>query len=158
MTRQQQSAGQCPRSNGTGPWYNATGALVANNAGELHARPATRRCSSTSVELRINGQWTGSPSPVQHDILTGSNADGTLMSGFTCADWSSASAANIVKWVIRMVWGPGKARPARWRHRILLTPIRIVPTPHRAAAPAGCTALPGKSNDGLSAWSRRSRS
>ena len=29
---------------------------------------------------RINGQWTGSPSPVEHDILTGSNADGTLAS------------------------------------------------------------------------------
>ena len=41
---------------------------------------------------RINGQWTGSPTPVQHDILTGSNADGTLLAGMTCADWTSGSA------------------------------------------------------------------
>ena len=42
--------------------------------------PAMRRCSSTSVVSRINGQWTGLPAPVQHDILTGierrRNADG----------------------------------------------------------------------------------
>jgi hypothetical protein len=42
---------------------------------------------------RINGQWTGSPSPVEHDILTGSNADGRLAVGLTCADWTSASTA-----------------------------------------------------------------
>ena len=40
---------------------------------------------------RINGQWTGSPSPVEHDIMTGSKADGTLRAGLTCADWTSAS-------------------------------------------------------------------
>ena len=40
---------------------------------------------------RINGQWTGSPSPVEHDILTGSNPDGTLAPGLTCEDWTSAS-------------------------------------------------------------------
>jgi hypothetical protein len=40
---------------------------------------------------RINGQWTGSPAPVEHDILTGSNADGTVAPGLTCADWTSAS-------------------------------------------------------------------
>ena len=44
---------------------------------------------------RINGQWTGSPTPNQHDILTGSNADGTLMTGATCADWTSGSAADV---------------------------------------------------------------
>ena len=41
---------------------------------------------------RINGQWTGSPAPVEHDILTGSNADGTLAAGLTCSDWTSDSA------------------------------------------------------------------
>jgi hypothetical protein len=28
----------------------------------------------------------------EHDILTGSNADGTLMRGATCGDWTSAAA------------------------------------------------------------------
>ena len=34
----------------------------------------------------------GSPAPVEHDILTGSNADGTLAAGLTCSDWTSDSA------------------------------------------------------------------
>jgi len=42
---------------------------------------------------RINGQWTGSPSPVQHDILTGLAAHGSLMPGLTCSDWTSSSAS-----------------------------------------------------------------
>ena len=40
----------------------------------------------------INGQWTGSPSPVEHDIMTGSAADGTLLAGLTCGDWTSDAA------------------------------------------------------------------
>ena len=80
---------------GTGPWYNATGALVANNLSELHARSGDASLFIDERGQRINGQWTGSPTPIQHDILTGSNADGTLMSGFTCADWTSSSAANV---------------------------------------------------------------
>ena len=43
----------------------------------------------------INGQWPGSPAPVEHDIMTGSAADGTLMAGFTCVDWTSDSAASL---------------------------------------------------------------
>ena len=39
----------------------------------------------------INGQWVGSPSPVEHDIMTGSAADGTLLAGLTCGDWTSDS-------------------------------------------------------------------
>ncbi len=74
---------------GTGPWYNAGGALVANNLAELHGRTGDASLFVDERGQRINGQWTGSPTPNQHDILTGSNADGTLMTGFTCADWTS---------------------------------------------------------------------
>jgi len=76
---------------GSGPWYNATGLLVANNLADLHARTGDPAVFVDEHGRRINGQWTGSPAPVQHDILTGSNADGTLAPGLTCADWTSAS-------------------------------------------------------------------
>ena len=76
---------------GAGPWYNASRVLVANNVAELHARTGDAAVFIDERAQRINGQWTGSPSPVQHDILTGSNADGTLAAGLTCADWTSAS-------------------------------------------------------------------
>ena len=77
---------------GTGPWHNAAGMLVANNVTELHARVGDSGVFVDERGQRINGQWTGSPSPVEHDILTGSNADGTVAVGLTCADWTSGSA------------------------------------------------------------------
>jgi hypothetical protein len=77
---------------GSGPWVNANGVTVAANLVELHARRGDAAVFVDERGQRINGQWSGSPSPVQHDILTGSNADGTLMSGATCSDWTSDSA------------------------------------------------------------------
>jgi hypothetical protein len=80
---------------GIGPWHNAAGTLVANNLTELHARTGDAALFVDERGQRINGQWTGSPTPNQHDIMTGSNADGTLMRGFTCADWTSGSASDL---------------------------------------------------------------
>jgi hypothetical protein len=77
---------------GPGPWFNANRAAVANGLAELHARPGDASLFVDERGQRINGQWTGSPAPVEHDILTGSNADGTAAAGLTCADWTSASA------------------------------------------------------------------
>ncbi len=80
---------------GIGPWHNAAGVLVANNVAELHARTGDASLFVDERGQRPNGQWTGSPTPNQHDIMTGSNADGTLMRGFTCADWTSSSSADV---------------------------------------------------------------
>jgi hypothetical protein len=77
---------------GAGPWYNANLQLVANNVAELHSRTGDAALFLDERGARINGQWTGSPAPVEHDILTGSNADGTVAAGLTCGDWTSASA------------------------------------------------------------------
>jgi hypothetical protein len=77
---------------GSGPWVNANGATIASSLAELHGRSGNADLFVDERGAKINGQWTGSPSPNQHDILTGSNADGTLMPGFTCGDWTSASA------------------------------------------------------------------
>jgi len=76
---------------GNGPWVNANGITVAANLTELHARKGDAAVFVDERGQRINGQWTGSPSPVQHDVLTGSAADGTLLTGLTCNDWTSAS-------------------------------------------------------------------
>jgi len=79
---------------GSGPWYNANLQLIANSLSELHSRSGDAALFVDERGQRINGQWTGSPSPVEHDILTGSNADGTLLAGATCSDWTSA-ATNV---------------------------------------------------------------
>jgi hypothetical protein len=76
---------------GNGPWYNAKGALVASNLTELHARKGDSTVFIDERGQPINGQWPGSPSPVEHDIMTGSGANGTLLAGLTCGDWTSDS-------------------------------------------------------------------
>jgi hypothetical protein len=77
---------------GTGPWHNANRVLIANNVAELHARTGDAQLFVDERGLPINGQWSGSPTPNQHDILTGSTADGRVAAGLTCADWTSGSA------------------------------------------------------------------
>lgn len=77
---------------GTGPWHNASLTVVANDLVALHSRTGDAAVFIDERGQRINGQWTGSPTPVQHDILTGSNSDGTLLPGSTCSDWTSDSA------------------------------------------------------------------
>jgi hypothetical protein len=80
---------------GLGPWVNANGVVVASNLTELHTRSGDAAVFVDEQGRRINGQWTGSPAPTEHDILTGSNADGTLATGLTCADWTSASTTDV---------------------------------------------------------------
>ena len=77
---------------GTGPWFNARGVMVAGSVAALHARKGDAAIFLDEHGNMINGQWTGSPTPNQHDILTGSNADGTVAVGKTCADWTSSAA------------------------------------------------------------------
>ena len=75
---------------GNGPWVNAKGVTVAANLGALHSRTGDVAVFVDEKGQQINGQWTGSPTPNEHDIMTGSAADGTLLTGFTCGDWTSA--------------------------------------------------------------------
>jgi hypothetical protein len=75
---------------GSGPWYNVRGQLVAQDLASLHARKGDATIFIDEHGVMINGQWTGSPTPNQHDILTGSNTDGTLIPGKTCSDWTSS--------------------------------------------------------------------
>ena len=78
---------------GNGPWYNANRLLIANNVAELHSRTGDAELFVDERGMRINGQWLGSPTPNQHDILTGSTADGRVLAGMTCADWTSDSTS-----------------------------------------------------------------
>lgn len=78
---------------GSGPWYNANRQLVATDLEDLHARAGNSTLFVDERGQPINGQWPGSPRPVEHDILTGSTAEGRMLIGTTCADWTSASTA-----------------------------------------------------------------
>jgi hypothetical protein len=80
---------------GNGPWFNAKGVMVAGNLTALHALKGDSTLFVDEKGEPINGQWVGSPAPVEHDIMTGSTADGTLLAGFTCGDWTSDSASTV---------------------------------------------------------------
>jgi hypothetical protein len=77
---------------GTGPWHNSKGVVVAADLAALHSRVGDAEVFLDEYGNKIPGQWAGSPQPVEHDILTGTNADGTVMAGMTCADWTSDQA------------------------------------------------------------------
>ena len=69
---------------GKGPWINANGELVANTLEELHGSPGP---SQRALSYFENGKRVD-----QHDIMTGSNPDGTLAEGdYTCRNWTSTA-------------------------------------------------------------------
>ncbi len=76
---------------GTGPWHNQAGVLVANDADELHSEAAnlTKETILTEMGDMVNGRGDD---PNMHDILTGSNLDGTAFTGeeyTNCDNWMS---------------------------------------------------------------------
>jgi hypothetical protein len=75
---------------GDGPWFNAEGVQIAGNIAELHGA-ANDLGSEGSLDER------GEPVGFYHDMLTGSNADGTLAAGdVTCRNWSSTGGKAMV--------------------------------------------------------------
>ena len=71
---------------GSGPWHNAKGVLIAANLDALHgdANKISKETGLTEAGNPVNGRGD---TPNQHDILTGSNADGTAHEA-TCGDWT----------------------------------------------------------------------
>ena len=75
---------------GTGPWPNAKGVVVATSVADLHSdnNKLSKENSLTEKGEVVNGRGD---KPNRHDILTGSAADGTLLEGQTCNNWTSST-------------------------------------------------------------------
>jgi hypothetical protein len=99
-----QASGGAPAVNardriGEGPWQNAEGVVVARDLEELH--DGNNLSKETALSERgevVNGRGD---SPNRHDILTGSQPDGTAFAGAddrTCGNWmlSGAEGAAMV--------------------------------------------------------------
>jgi hypothetical protein len=76
---------------GTGPWYNAKGVRIASSVAELHSdmNNLTKETALTEKGEAVNGRGD---SPNRHDILTGTQADGTAYpsndsGNTTCGNW-----------------------------------------------------------------------
>ena len=81
---------------GAGPYINSKGGEVAASKDALHMRTGSAELFLDEKGNRINGQWMGSPTPNEHDILTGTLEDGTVSKGMTCDDWTGTSGMSQV--------------------------------------------------------------
>lgn len=91
MARDGQPAVNARDRIGRGPWYNYDGDLIARDVAELHSPDAniTKETVLTESGGMVNGRGD---TPNQHDILTGSNLDGTVYTGegaTACDNWTS---------------------------------------------------------------------
>lgn len=76
---------------GSGPWKNAKGVVIAQNVAELHgANNLNKQTALSEKGETINGRGD---TPNKHDILTGSQADGTAYKDsddHTCGNWTKS--------------------------------------------------------------------
>jgi hypothetical protein len=77
---------------GGGPWQNAKGTVIANSLDELHGdNHLTKQTALTEKGDIVNGSGD---TPNRHDILTGSQRDGTAFAASedrTCKNWTSST-------------------------------------------------------------------
>ena len=77
---------------GAGPWTNAKGVEIAASVDQLHsdANNLTKETALDETGALVKGRGD---EPNQHDILTGSQPDGTAFAGaedMTCGNWTSS--------------------------------------------------------------------
>ena len=91
-----QASGSTPAVNakdriGKGPWQNAKGVVVAKDVAELHGtNNLNKQTALTEKGTVVNGRGD---TPNQHDILTGSQPDGTAFppdKDMTCGNWTKS--------------------------------------------------------------------
>ena len=79
---------------GKGPWQNAKGVVIAQSVSELHGKNnLNKQTALTEKGEVVNGRGD---TPNMHDILTGSQPDGTAIAGdpgkTTCGNWTMSGA------------------------------------------------------------------
>jgi len=86
---------------GTGPWYNARLQEIAADVDTLHENGIPRLLWGVTEDPDGEGlviDENGGLVPLtEHDIVTGSTAEGTLSAGRTCLDWTSASESDVAQ-------------------------------------------------------------
>ena len=83
---------------GKGPWQNAKGVVIAKDVAELHSASnnLTKQTALSEKGDVINGRGD---TPNRHDVLTGSQADGTAFASSedrTCKNWTSSTQGSAM--------------------------------------------------------------
>ena len=83
---------------GPGPWFNVRGLRMAASVDDLHSanNKLNKENSLTEKGIVVNGRGD---TPNQHDVLTGSKADGTAFPAgpdMTCNNWTSETTGSAM--------------------------------------------------------------
>jgi hypothetical protein len=82
---------------GSGPWQNAKGTVVAKSLAELHGtNNISKQTALTEKGEIVNGRGD---TPNMHDILTGSQPDGTAFAAAedrTCGNWTKSTQGSAM--------------------------------------------------------------
>jgi hypothetical protein len=82
---------------GNGPWFNAKGALIARDVAHLHnGNNLNKETALDEKGAVVKGRGD---TPNEHDILTGSRADGTAFApqtDTTCKAWTSSTDGSAI--------------------------------------------------------------
>lgn len=84
---------------GPGPWQNAKGVVVAKSVADLHSESNQLSKENSLNEKGEVVAGRGDKPANRHDILTGSQADGTVVPGeadMTCQNWTSNAAGSAM--------------------------------------------------------------
>ena len=79
---------------GSGPWYNVRGVRIAQNVADLHSDSADVN-KETALDERGQVVSSSGDTPNRHDILTGSQVDGTA-SEITCENWTGSGEGSAM--------------------------------------------------------------
>ena len=115
MARDGQPAVNARDRIGSGPWYNFKGVLVARDVAHLHgeSNDLGKQNSVSEKGEVVNGRGD---TPNRHDILTGSQPDGTAYPGAddkTCGNWTSNAETGSAQVGHHDKQGGGE-RPTSW--------------------------------------------
>src|SRR6476660_10164281 len=82
---------------GNGPWQNSKGAVIAKDVAELHGNNNLTKQTALTEKGEVNNGLGDTPN--RHDILTGSQADGTAFPAGddrTCKNWTSSTQGSAM--------------------------------------------------------------
>lgn len=96
---------------GAGPWFNRAGTMIAASITALHDPAMNLIDGTTGVDE--NGVVVPIANPNQHDILTGSDAQGVATAN-TCNNWTSSAATGITAQVGHYNRAGGGTAPTSW--------------------------------------------
>jgi hypothetical protein len=91
---------------GAGPWFNAKGARIAQNVGDLHGDTLEQARRGNNIQkptaLTEKGEVVNGvgDTPNQHDMITGSQLDGTAFTDaadHTCSNYTSSATTGTVQ-------------------------------------------------------------